>query len=252
MTRSPLRALVAPALASAVGAALLIGLGLWQLQRLAWKEALISAAEQRAHAAPVDLPPPEQWASLDPGAYEYRHVRVSGVYDGAHQALVFRAMERAHGRFAGQGYLAMTPLRLASGAIVLINRGFVPQDRQDAAAVPPDGARVEITGLMRASEPRNFFTPADNPARGQWFTRDVAAITTAFGLKDAAPFFIDADAGAPDQLPEGGETILAFPNHHFEYALTWFGMALALAGVFAAFAATQLRKSAAAAPAGGR
>ena len=103
---------------------------------------------------------------------------------------------------------------------------------------------VVVTGLMRASEPRNWFTPADDPARGQWFTRDPVAIAAALKLARAAPFTIDADAtGDPGDLPQGGETILAFPNNHLAYAFTWFGMALALAAVSGAFALTRLRGS---------
>ena len=96
---------------------------------------------------------------------------------------------------------------------------------------------------MRASEARNWFTPPDDPASGQWFTRDVGGIARAEGLTRTAPFFVDADAGSdPAALPEGGETILAFPNNHFSYALTWFGVAAALIGVFLAYAASQLRE----------
>ena len=234
------RALVAPAVATLIGLAILVALGLWQLQRLAWKEALIAAVAQRAGAPPSELAPAEAWSALNPGDYEYAHVRARGVYDGSRTALVFRALERARGRYAGQGYLVMTPLKLASGGTALVNRGFVPADRKDQIGAP--AGEVEVTGLMRASEPRNFFTPPDDPAHGQWYTRDVGAMATFFKLDGPAPFFIDADAGAPGELPQGGETILAFPNNHLEYALTWFGVALALAGVFAAYAVAQLRR----------
>ncbi len=236
------RALIAPGMAVLAGLAILIGLGEWQLQRMIWKEALISAVATRAHTTPAELPPPDEWARLKPSEYEYAHVRVRGVYDLGHQALVFRALERARGRYAGQGYLVITPLKLASGASVLVNRGFVPIDKKDAAGAP--AGEVEVTGLMRASEPRNFFTPPDNPAQGDWYTRDIAAIAADFKLENPAPFSIDADAGAPGELPQGGETILAFPNNHLEYALTWFGMALALAAVFAAYALQKLRSDA--------
>ena len=95
---------------------------------------------------------------------------------------------------------------------------------------------------MRASEDRTWFTPSDDPARGQWFTRDVERIAEALKLGPHAPFSVDADASAnPDALPEGGETILDFPNNHLSYAMTWFGMALALAGVFTVYAVGQLR-----------
>jgi surfeit locus 1 family protein len=233
------RSLAAPAAATLIGLALLVGLGVWQLKRLAWKEGLIAAVESRTTAPPVEIPPPEAWAKLNPGDYEYRHVRLSGIYDYAHQALVFRALSSPRGRYGGPGYLVMTPLQLAGGGSVLVNRGFVPEERKDAANAG-SGGPTDVTGLMRASEDRTWFTPSDDPARGQWFTRDVEGIAEALKLGPHAPFSVDADA-SPDPLPEGGETILEFPNNHLSYAMTWFGMAMALAGVFAVYAVGQLR-----------
>ena len=229
--------LAAPAFAA------LIGLGVWQLERLAWKETLIAEVSARVEADPIPAPPEATWTSLARDDYEYRHVRLSGVFEFSRQALVFRALGQPRGRYGGPGYLVMTPLRLSDGAHVIVNRGFVPQDRRDEFAAPsPDAtAPTTVTGLMRSSEPRNWFTPADDPARGQWYTRDPAAIAAALGVARAAPFTIDADAGAPGALPQGGETVLAFPNNHLSYALTWFGMALALAGVFAAYAISRSR-----------
>ena len=238
------RGLIAPAVATVVCAALLIGLGDWQLRRLAWKEALIAAVEARAHAAPVDAPPESEWPRLDPADYEYRRVRLSGAFEENRQILVFRALGEPHGRYGGPGFLVMTPLRLADGATVLVDRGFVPEGRKAAADDGLGGVQATVTGLMRVSETRNWFTPPDDPASGQWFTRDVGAIAAAKGLTRVAPFFIDADAGAdPRALPEGGETILAFPNNHLSYALTWFGIAAALVGVFVAYAASRLREA---------
>ena len=240
---SQVRGLIAPAAATVICVALLIGLGDWQLRRLAWKEALIAAVETRAHAAPVDAPPESEWPRLDPAVYEYKRVQVSGVFDGSRQVLVFRALSEPRGRYGGPGYLVITPLKLADGAIVLINRGFVPEAQKAAAGIGLGGGETTVVGLMRASETRNWFTPSDDPTSGLWFTRDVTAIARAEGLTRTAPFSIDADAGAdPAGLPEGGETILAFPNNHFSYALTWFGMAAALIGVFVAYAASRLRE----------
>jgi surfeit locus 1 family protein len=233
------RALVWPGLFTLIGLAILIALGFWQLHRLAWKEALIAEVSARADAPPVAAPDEADWTGLDPARYEYRRVRVAGTYDFANQALVFRALENPRGRYGGPGYLVLTPLRLADGAAIIVNRGFIPSEQRSAfSAAPKQEPRIaNVTGLMRASEPRNWFTPADDPAQGEWFTRDPAAIAAAFKLERVAPFTIDADVG-PDRnaLPEGGETILAFPNNHLAYALTWFGIALALAGVFGAFA----------------
>jgi len=235
------------ALFTALGLAGLFGLGMWQLERLAWKEALIADVAARAAAPPIDAPPPADWPNLAPADYEYRHVRLTGVYDLAHQALVFRALDQPRGRFGGPGYLVLTPLRLADGSDVIVNRGFIPFDQRNSFAETQQQTPgpVIVSGLMRASEPRNWFTPADDPAHGQWFTRDPGAIAAALKLPHAAPFTLDADAtGAAGDLPQGGETILAFPNNHLAYAFTWFGMALALVGVFCAYAVKQSRSAA--------
>ena len=237
------RSLITPAVATLAGFAVLVALGDWQLHRLAWKESLIAAVESRVHAAPVDLPAEADWQALKPDDYEYRHVRIAGVYDTSQQALVFRALGEPRGRYGGPGYLVISPLRLANGATVLVNRGFVPEDQVDKAASGASGqAETVVTGLMRASEARNWFTPADNPTSGRWFTRDVQAIGRAMGLARVAPFSIDADAGADrSALPESGETIVEFPNNHFSYALTWFGLAIGLLCVFVSYAVGQLR-----------
>ena len=219
-----------------IGVALLSGLGVWQLKRLAWKEGLIAEVSARVHGTPVDAPAPAVWNSLSPADYEYRHVRLDGVYDYSHQALVFRALGSPRGRFGGPGYLVMTPLKIPSGESVIVNRGFVPDDRKADAASGLQG-ETEVVGLMRSSEDRTWFTPADDPAKGEWFTRDVEGLARAMALGAHAPFSIDADAGLdPMTLPEGGETVLSFPNNHLSYAYTWFGMALALVGVFASWA----------------
>src|SRR6202142_711420 len=103
------RSLAAPAAATLIGLAVLVGLGVWQLHRLAWKEALIAAVESRAHAAPVDAPPESEWPRLDPADYECRRVRLVGVFDGSRQVTVFRALSEPRGRYGGPGYLVMTP-----------------------------------------------------------------------------------------------------------------------------------------------
>ena len=200
---------------------------------------MIAAADTRAHAAPADLPPPSDWDTLKVSDYEYRRVKANGAYDYAHQELLFGAIEEPRGRYGGVGFYVMTPLRLADGETVIVNRGFVPDELKARAADGPRG-ETEVVGLMRGSEPRNLFTPADDLARGVFYARDVEAMARAMHLQAHAPFAIDADAG-PDPLPQGGETRLTFVNNHLSYAVTWFGMAAALAGVFLAYAWREAR-----------
>ena len=142
-----------------------------------------------------------------------------------------------------QGFYIFTPLRLASGATVIVNRGFVPSELRDVSrrSEPPAG-EVTVTGLVRAPEPRGWFMPENGPERDEWFTRDLAAKAGARGLERVAPFWIDADAvPSATGWPRPGQTRLTIPNNHLGYALTWFGIALTLVGVFAAWAWGRVR-----------
>jgi surfeit locus 1 family protein len=238
-----LRSLIGPALVALAGIAVLVSLGIWQLHRLAWKEALIARIEARAKALPGSLPPESEWAALKAEDYEYRHVMLRGRFEGR-EALVFRGSGPEAGE--GPGYLVLAPLILPDGAALIVNRGFVPSAAKDRAAHAPPVGEVTVTGLMRDPEPRNLFTPADQPEKNQWFTRDPGAIAAHFGLSRVAPFSLDADfSGDPKNLPHGGTTVIAFPNNHLAYALTWFGLAAALAGVFVAWAGSRLKQEAA-------
>jgi surfeit locus 1 family protein len=234
------RSLMWPGLAAAIGFAILCGLGIWQLQRLAWKEGLLADMAARMAAPAVPLPSEAAWASLDSGQYDYRHVQVSGRFVHAKEALVFRP------RDGEPGYLVMTPLALGSGSYVIVNRGFVPEAAKDPTNRTAGllAGTVSLTGLMRPPEGRNLFTPADDPDGNIWFTRDPAAIAAHAGLSPVAPFTIDADLERDTQtLPRGGATLVAIRNDHFAYAMTWFGLAAALAGVFGTFAWRKLRES---------
>jgi surfeit locus 1 family protein len=175
---------------------------------------------------------------------EYRRVTASGRFDHAREVHVYTVVSEQKGRHAGPGYWVMTPLQLASGAFVIVNRGFVPLDRKDAAtrrAGQVEG-NVTVAGLLRMPEQANFFSPANDPSRNAWYRRDPGEIARALKIDRAAPFTVDADATPiPGGLPEGGRTRLAFPNDHLGYALTWFGLALALAGVFGVFAWGRLK-----------
>jgi surfeit locus 1 family protein len=234
--RGPRRRLLWPALFTLSVGAVLLGLGFWQLQRLATKEALIAAIANRADAAPVPLPPRTQWPALDPENYDYRHVEIAGRFEHDKEARVFRGFG-PHGQ--GPGYLVLTPLRLDDGGYVIVNRGYVDLAHTDPMQRTPGqiAGEVRLTGLMRPPEPRNLFTPADEPGKGIYFTRDPALIAAHFGLAQAAPFSIDADAGdVPGDWPQGGTTVRDLPNNHLAYAITWFGLAGTLLFVFAAFA----------------
>jgi surfeit locus 1 family protein len=233
--RGSRRRLLRPVLFTLSAGAVLLGLGFWQLQRLAAKETLIAAIASRADATPVPLPPRTQWLALDPETYDYRHVETVGHFDHDKEALVFRGFG-PHGQ--GPGYLVLTPLRLDDGGYVIVNRGYVDLVHKDPMlrATGQIAGEIRLKGLMRPPEQRNFFTPADDPGKGAYFTRDPALIAAHFGLGQAAPFSIDADAGdVPGGWPQGGATVRDLPNNHLAYAITWFGLAGTLILVFAAF-----------------
>jgi surfeit locus 1 family protein len=243
--RARFRALIVPGLCALMALGVLCSLGVWQLQRLAWKEALIARIATQMQMSFVPWAPGEaEWPSVNAEQYEYRHVRVTGAFRHDLEALCYELLSDANGKFSGPGYWVLTPLETAAGATFIVNRGFVPLDRKDAATRREGQVtgKVTIIGLLRLPERRSWFTPADDPVHHLWQVRDPAAIAKAYGLSRAAPFFIDADASAnPGGLPQGGETKLVFPNRHLEYAITWFGLALALIAVFIAFALKQLR-----------
>lgn len=200
-----------------------VGLGAWQVQRLSWKLDLIARVEARVHRDAAPAPAASEWAEISAAKDEYRHVTVKGSFDHAKTVLVQAVTER------GAGFWVMTPLLQDDGSAILINRGFVPADRRDPAsrAAGDMTGPVLVTGLLRVSEPSGGFLRSNDPARGRWFSRDVAAIAAAASLANAAPYFIDADASSnPGGLPVGGLTVVSFRNSHLVYALTWFALAI--------------------------
>ncbi|PDS81281.1 SURF1 family protein [Rhizobium sp. L43] len=203
-------------------AAALAALGTWQVQRLAWKRDLIARVEERVHAAPATAPARADWDKVNAADDEYRRVTAAGTLANDKETLVYAST------MLGPGYWVMTPLTLADGTSILVNRGFVPTDRRDPATRregQPSGP-AEITGLMRMTEPKGSLLRSNDVAADRWYSRDVAAIAAKRGVGAVAPFFIDADATAnPGGLPVGGLTIIHFPNNHFIYAITWYGLA---------------------------
>nr|WP_089218136.1 SURF1 family protein [Sphingomonas laterariae] len=226
--RSPRRAarLLLLALLAAAGFVALIALGIWQVERRAWKLDLIARVEARVDAAPVAAPGLAQWASVSEARDGYRRVRLQGRFLHDRETLVQAATVR------GAGFWVLTPMASDRGFTVLVNRGFVPADRKAPGrrAEGQVAGETVVTGLMRMSEPKGGFLRTNEPAAERWYSRDVAAIASARGLGPVAPYFIDADATAnAGGYPIGGLTVIRFNNNHLGYALTWFGLAALLA-----------------------
>ncbi|GJD61926.1 SURF1 family protein [Methylobacterium frigidaeris] len=243
--RAAFRDLVAPALASLVCLAILIGLGVWQLERKAWKEALIDRIVARSRIEPpAPLP---AFDRFDPARDEFERVRATGRFLQDKETLVHGLAPGDTPGRALQGYYVVTPLRLDDGRTVLVNRGFVPTELKDPArrAAGQVEGETTVTGMLRQSEVRAMFVPAPNPQTGEWFNRDVAGIAAAKDLAGVAPYLIEADATPnPGGWPKGGQLRVDLPNNHLQYAFTWFGLALCLVGVFTAFALRRLRAEA--------
>lgn len=212
--------------------AVLLALGTWQVQRLHWKEGLIATIDERIASAPRPLAEIEARLA-DAGDVDYWPVTVSGTFrhDGERH---FFATHRGQ-----SGYFVFTPLALGDGRLVLVNRGFVPFDRKDPASRAEgqvEGVQT-VTGLARnrVEEKPNSLMPDNDPAKNIFYWKDLDAMASSAGVgtrEDYLGFFIDADdAPNPGGLPVGGVTLIDLPNSHLQYAVTWYGLAAALAGV---------------------
>jgi surfeit locus 1 family protein len=229
---------VALAVCAVLAFAGFVALGTWQVERRAWKLDLIARVDQRVHA-PAGAPPARgEWPATNVANDEYRHVRLAGTFVHDKEALV-QASTRL-----GAGFWVLTPLRAADGLVppeARARRVRTARERQARTAPEPQG-ETTVTGLLRLSEPKGGFLRKNDPTADRWFSRDVQAIAAARGLAaaDVAPYFVDAEAAptAPatpaaasaaadaPAWPVAGLTVIAFPNSHLVYALTWYGLAL--------------------------
>jgi len=216
--------------------AVLVGLGLWQLQRLGWKQDLMARVEQRLAAPPAPVPTVTEWPQINRGDHEYRRIEVRGVFRHDLETLVQASTE------LGSGFWVLTPMRTEQGEWVIVNRGFVPPDQVDRSARSASEVQgvQQVQGLLRLTEPAGRLWQHNDASQNRWYSRDVAAIAAARQLGrgalsgPVAPFFIDAIADpSPNGAwtwPRGGLTVLHFSNNHLVYALTWFALAAMLAG----------------------
>lgn len=229
--------------------ALCAGLGYWQIQRLAEKEALIATVTDRISLDPVPVPPTAEWVGLDPEIYNYRPVTVTGEFQPEDTLFVFTALTDPVGTYQGAGYWVMTPFVTEGGGMIFVNRGFIPQqfksvfDDADGIGAPPSGI-VTLTGIARLPEAENAFTPGPETSTRVEYVRSIERMRDMLSgdYEPIAGFFIDQKAGAKDALPQGGETKLTFSNRHFEYALTWFALS-AITFIMTLFWLIRLRRS---------
>jgi surfeit locus 1 family protein len=212
--------------------AILLSLGTWQVERLHWKEGLIAKIAERRDASPVPLADIEA-AQANGEDIEFRRVTVSGTFDHTKERHFFATHQ-------GQtGFYVYTPMTLDDGRALLVNRGFVPYEMKEPAkrAEGQVTGEVTLTGYARAkleAKPSSLVPDNDLP-KNIFYWKDIAAMTASAGLDPARvlPFFVDADATVknPGGFPVGGVTQFDLPNNHLQYAVTWYGLALALSGV---------------------
>lgn len=217
--------------------ALAMGLGVWQLERLHWKLALIAEVQRNLASPPISLD--EALAQGDRA--QYRRVAVDGTFDNAREAYAFAT--DANGALV---YHVIVPFMVRDGRTLLVDRGIVPKERLDPAtrrAGQLEDVR-HIVGVWRTPDTPGAFTPAPDLTHHIWYARDVAGIAKWDGVALAAPVILEADATPnPGGWPKGGRTVVAFRNEHLQYAITWFALAAGLLGVYLAYHASRGRLS---------
>jgi surfeit locus 1 family protein len=228
------KGLVALTAFTVAGLAVLIGLGLWQLERLEWKEGLIAQIEARSEGAPITL---EEGIAIarngrDPNYYR---LHVEGRFHHAKERYLYAVSD---GRV---GWHVITPLETADGDMALVDRGFVPDGLRDPSSRAPGQIEgvVAVTGIVRSPEIQGIFTPDNEPEANRWFWRDLDGLARSMfpeGTIEVAPFFVEAEkSDVPGGWPEGGQTRLELPNSHLQYAITWFLLALCLVVIYAVY-----------------
>ncbi len=209
----------------------LVGLGIWQLERLHWKEGLIAAREAAVAAPATDIPR----GAAEAAAMEFRHVRAAGEFLNDHEFFLGASNE------AGTtGFHVVTPLRLADGKLLLVDRGWIPGNLKDPATRRAGelSGTVTVEGLLRRglSDKPNWFVPENRCDINYWFWIDIAGMARCGNLQNVLPFTVDAGpAPNPGGYPRGGVTRIALPNDHLQYAITWFALAIGLAVIYVVY-----------------
>ena len=213
-------------IACAILFAILCGLGTWQLERLQWKLALIATVNGHMAAAPVSL---DQITAMKPDDAQYRRVTLHGQFDHGKEAYIFTTDAGA------AVYHVLTPFKTDDGKLLMVDRGEVPKEKLNPASRAAGNVAqdTQITGVWRAPDAPGLFTPPPDAAHRIWYARDLSSIAAADHLALSAPVVIEADASPnPGGWPKGGQTVVSFRNQHLSYAVTWFGLAIVLLGVW--------------------
>ena len=214
--------------ATVIAFAILCGLGVWQgFIRLPQKLEQIATVNSHMAAAPLVL---DRIWTMSAKEAQYRRVTLKGQFDHAKESYVFTTDAAG-----APVYHVLTPFKTDDVKTLIVDRGEVPKEKLDPAsrAQGNPAGDVQITGVWRAPDAPGLFTPPPDVRNRIWYARDLAAIAAANGLPLSAPVVIEADASPnPGGWPRGGQTVVSFRNQHLSYALTWFGLAIVLLGVW--------------------
>jgi surfeit locus 1 family protein len=209
--------------------AFLIGLGVWQLQRLQWKLGLIALVNANMAAAPITL---DQALAMGPAA-QFHRVVLHGRFNNSRESYIFGT-----GVEGAPVFHVVVPFETDDNRVLLVDRGIVPRDMRNPAT-RPDGIHngvMKLVGVWHAPDPPGPFTPLPDLPRRIWFSRNVGGMARVDHEVLAAEILVEADATPnPGGWPRGGQTVVTFRNEHLQYAITWFLMAAALVGVYLAF-----------------
>lgn len=205
---------------------ILLALGSWQVERLHWKEGLIAERTARSSGAPIPLP-----AVTAPAAsYEFSKTRVTGAFRNDKE--MYLAARSLNGNV---GYHVVTPIVLADGSVVLVDRGWVPTERKDPSqrAAGQLAGNVTLEGLLRGSQKQNWLVPDNEPQHNIWFYVDTAAMGKWAGLDRVRPYFVEAGpAPNPGGYPIGGQSHIELPNNHLQYSIIWYSFAVSLTVIY--------------------
>ncbi len=223
---SNFRPRLVPTLIAVPGVLLLLGLGTWQVVRLAEKTTLNAYRAERVEAPAVALPA----RVVDSAEFDFRRVALAGVFRHDRELYLNARSQRGNA-----GYHILTPLIRDGAPPVLINRGWAPYDRKnpDRRAEGQAQGRMQVEGILRREPRRGWLMPDNDPAKNEWFWYDLPMMARATGFDDLAPFYVEAVATPnPGGFPIGGQTIVELPSPHLQYAVTWYALAVALAVIY--------------------
>lgn len=229
------------AVAALIGIAITLGLGTWQVYRLQWKQGLLSQLAANQAADPVDLATAESFHAIGNNV-EFMKVRFRATYKHEAGKTMISTFE------GGPAWIIITPALSSDGWAVIVDRGRVPNQRLKDIDKPT--GEVELTGVVRTYQSgKGYFDPDNDPAKNTWYWWDVPALLKASDLPPGArsfPFVVQLlPGGETATFPRPAEPRANLSNNHLGYALTWFGMALALVVIAGIYIRGLMKKSSA-------